>query len=774
MKLPNEVIKYILCLLILILNFNLKAQSIIGSVLDHNNKHLKDIKVISGKDSTLTDSLGKFRIDVRNLIDYQKLVFKKKNVVILEKIIQIQSNTEINLGNIVLPVYLKEVVINSPSKSIEMRGDRTVLYLNGDIGKLVTNAITAFQFIPNIIIQQNSIVSFGKGGVDVYLDSRALNLQGEDLLQFLNNFASEDIEKIEYFNSPPASFYSSSTGGAINIITKKKTNRYSIRNSHKKAGFYRTDLGGTLSYSKNKFSITTSIDYSNGYSKLLEEGQVLFSGGEWSFSDSIKRKINSFNSRISADYLVGAKGTLGFNYIGKISKSPVTDLNETSIDQSFPVISYGNTKQSDNHNSLNLNYRLTFGKDKNSWITNIDFFDLSSHKTRSIEGETNNSDILTKNNLVISNYSIKSDIVLPKNIGGVESSSGIKYTKTQTRNENELNRVKDEINNRKFDYNEAIFAAYADFVKNLKSIQFKAGIRFENFYTESRSSLEPNFIRNRYNILLPSFNINFDLGKNNSISFTASRKIRRPNFSELDPFRWYINPNFYSEGNPFLKHSLSNNLEISYRRRTNFNASIYYIKVFDGTSQIPIANSNDRTIAYVRENYFDNKMIGANIGYRPKLWKRWDSNNSLNIFYNQTSIKQDFNFIIPMNGFGSRLTSTNTVSLDNKKTFSLALIAWYMSPSKTVLYRNSSTYNISMTVNKSLIENKLNLTLAFSDIFKSSVPRNQTVTNLVWQQYYIYNDSRSLSLNIRYTFGNKKIKEIESSQGNETEIRRSN
>lgn len=730
--------------------------------------------VICDKDSTLTDSLGKFRLETRNSIDEQRVVFKKNNVIILEKRIYTPATSDINIGNIILPVYLNEVVINSPSKSIEIKGDRTVLYLNSDIGKLATNAIAALQFIPNVVIQQSNVVSFGKGGVDIYLDGRALNVKGEDLIQFLNNFASEDIERIEYFNSPPADLYSSGMGGAINIITKKNTNKYSVRNSYKKAGFYRADLGGTLSYSKNKISITSSLDYSNGYSKLLEEGEVKFAEGEWSFSDSIKRKINSLNSRISADYLIGSKGTLGFNYLGKISRSPVSDLNESLIDQRLPVISYGNTKQSDNHNSLNLNYRLTFGKGKSSWVTNVDFFDQSSHKTRSIEGEENSSNLFTRNDLVISNYSIKSDMIFPITLWSIQSNSGIKYTKTETRNENELEQVDEELSRRQFDYNESIFAAYTEFAKNVNSLQLKAGVRYENFYTASRSSVKSNFTKVRYNIFLPSFHINYKLDKYNTITFSASRKIRRPNFSELDPFRWYINPNFYSEGNPFLKHSLSNNLEFSYRRKTNFNASIYYIKIFDGTSQIPVANSSDKTIAYIRENYFDNAMTGTNIGYRPKLWKWWDSNNTLNIFYNQTSIKPAFEFITPMNGFGSRLSSTNTFSLDSKKTFSMALLAWYMTSSKTVLYKNSSTYNISITANKSLIENKLNLSIALSDIFKSSVPRNQTITNLVWQQYYIYNDSRSVSLNIRYTFGNRKIKEIESSQGNETEVRRTN
>lgn len=65
-----------------------------------------------------------------------------------------------------------------------------------------------------------------------------------------------------------------------------------------------------------------------------------------------------------------------------------------------------------------------------------------------------------------------------------------------------------------------------------------------------------------YTRLFPTAYISYKYNYDNIFNLSYSRRIDRPSFWELNPFRFYLNPNSYAEGNPYLLPSIDNNVKL--------------------------------------------------------------------------------------------------------------------------------------------------------------------------------------------------------------------
>ena len=64
--------------------------------------------------------------------------------------------------------------------------------------------------------------------------------------------------------------------------------------------------------------------------------------------------------------------------------------------------------------------------------------------------------------------------------------------------------------------------------------------------------------------LFPSFYLLHTFDKSKSLGINYSRRINRPNYESLNPFRMIQNEYVYNEGNPFLKPAFTHNLELTF------------------------------------------------------------------------------------------------------------------------------------------------------------------------------------------------------------------
>lgn len=91
----------------------------------------------------------------------------------------------------------------------------------------------------------------------------------------------------------------------------------------------------------------------------------------------------------------------------------------------------------------------------------------------------------------------------------------------------------------------------------------------------------------------------------NNLSLSYGRRISRPYYQRLNPFKWYSNPYSYSEGNPFLLPSYTDNVELTHTYNNSLTSAIYFSKTTDGTDQVTLVDTKTNMQATVWKNYID-------------------------------------------------------------------------------------------------------------------------------------------------------------------------
>ncbi|MDV7395558.1 outer membrane beta-barrel family protein, partial [Arthrospira platensis SPKY1] len=117
-----------------------------------------------------------------------------------------------------------------------------------------------------------------------------------------------------------------------------------------------------------------------------------------------------------------------------------------------------------------------------------------------------------------------------------------------------------------FTYDENIYAAYALFGNDVGRYSYQLGLRTEysDITTLLRETNENN--NTKYIDYFPSAHFTYKLTEKDNLQLSYSRRIRRPGFWQLNPFRTYAdNRNIWS-GNPNLRPVYTNSFETGYLR----------------------------------------------------------------------------------------------------------------------------------------------------------------------------------------------------------------
>ena len=131
--------------------------------------------------------------------------------------------------------------------------------------------------------------------------------------------------------------------------------------------------------------------------------------------------------------------------------------------------------------------------------------------------------------------------------------TGAKYSDVKTDNDLEAQLkdntgtyVNDTAQTNRFIYDEKIAAGYVNLTKTYKNTSVEVGLRAE--YTTSMGDLVTNdsVVNRKYLNLFPSFFLNHTFNDKNELDFSYSRRIDRPDYSDLNPFVYYLDQYTYS------------------------------------------------------------------------------------------------------------------------------------------------------------------------------------------------------------------------------------
>ena len=728
---------------------------------------------------------GKYTLEVR-FLGYQEWT----------KDIDLQKDIE--MGNIQLETTseeLGEVVVESKIPVFERKADRLVFNVDQSIAAKGGNVLDAMQVAPGLMVEHDGINMLGKGTARVMIDGRMLQLSGEELVGFLNSIAADDIKKIEIITNPPAKYEAGSSAGLINIIYKKGMNNYwkgstTFANSKNRYNF--STLRGNFLYSKNKVSLSLNLNGTKGDNREVEMTEIKYSNGhQESFIEGKKQK-DAFSGRLAVDYKLTENTTIGAQYLGNFT-SPnyggvtTTNMfnNASTIDSLYETPFFEDRTVNSQIYNIHLVSKLdTLGRNISF---DIDYFDFNNTKERNYTANTfnGNGEFLNINrsetNLSdqsIDNYSAKVDVEHP--LKAFQLSYGAKVSFIKTTNDlMNFNKISgesifDPTSSNKFEYDENVQAVYVNGTKKLNDkIYLQAGLRLENTETKGFSVTLNQTNKNQYLKLFPTFYISYDKNKNNTFAFNYGRRISRPWFRNLNPFRIYSNSNNYSEGYPFLRPSFSDNFEWVHTYKQVWTTVAYFTVSTNGSGTIFSADDETNVQAIIRRNYYDDYFFGIGEVYTFNKLKWWESRNQFFVTKYTAKFDQEIIAATPKNGFRFYTSSNNTFYINN--TTKLQLNCFYIPQQNGGLTSTGQRYGVDIGVRKNFLNKKLQLALFAKDIFDTgSLNNSLSEVNGVEVNFGMNYSRRYLRFSMTYDFGNHKINVRERKFGNDDETRRSN
>ncbi len=186
------------------------------------------------------------------------------------------------------------------------------------------------------------------------------------------------------------------------------------------------------------------------------------------------------------------------------------------------------------------------------------------------------------------------------------------------------------------------------------------------------------------------------LTEKQSVQFSYSRRIERPDYSELNPFRFYRDPYLYYTGNPVLFPQYSNSFELSH----DFNGKVITALNYSKTDGVItwVANQIDSTnTTYERpQNLRSMSNYGLSCTVNLSIAKWWTGSIFGNLNYNDYKDKDLNNSIV---SYSFNLQQSFLL----RKGFSMEVSGTYYSKSIYGIYTSSPYYWLSIGIQKQFL-----------------------------------------------------------------------
>lgn len=667
---------------------------------------------------------------------------------------------------------IEGVTLTARKKLIERKADRLVFNIANSVASQGMDGTEALSTTPLIKVDENSGISIaGKSGVAVMINERILNLSGNELINYLKSLRSENIEKIEVITAPPAKYEAQGNSGLINIVLKKNQNlgwSGSFTTSLQQQTYTGFSNSVTVNYQNEKLRSSLKLRQYD-YQKNSSEKYTIEGASGLKSSDSRRDYSDGLGINLSVDYQIDRKSNVGFIYDVGAGHFNM-DIENTSTyfqNGNFTnnLSTYAEHRAENQQQTASAYYDFKFGKrDHKLSITGNYFSNIPENLNDFTTTESSGSRFIVKtpSRVDYKIYSGQADLTLPYQFAKMET--GIKFTNFDNNSDISYQNldngsfVTDPLKSNIFEYNEKNYAAYLSFEKSFgEKWSAKAGIRYEYSTVNGNSLTSGQQTENSYGNFFPTAYVSYKSNENHTFSLNYSKRINRPGFRAINPYRWYINTNSYFTGNPLLKPSINHNFEFSYVYRGRLSASAYFQRMTDGFDQLANLQGENRISTF--ENFYNQNSTGITVNYSDTFFKCWEANYSTDVSYMEAKVFATD--ATPRKGNSYNFDFQNNISLNKSKTVQLIFNYWFRLPSNSGNTYMNYAAGFTSGLKLNLMEKKLQMNLFVFDIFKQSKSKGQIYYTTGTHFYNNYYDARRVSLSATYTFGNKKVKGAE-------------
>lgn len=739
--------KTIPLLILYLISFGAFAQ-ITGKVTDEKQQPLPGATlqfVGSTMQTKLTDANGQFTFNGK--ADYLVISFTGY---LTDTVKEVKQNMIVKL----LPgaKFLKEVGIKSRQPVLRQEADRTVINVNEQIKKLADNAMEIIALAPGLTISDNedAILMSGKAEVQVMINDKVVKMTARDLTKFLKAMPAGSVRSVELMSSPSAKYEVNGNTGIINIKTNQLPKGFNgnLDFSTSQSTYNWSDLSGIVNYGSGKLAISGYGGWHTGGYLTQDDKSRQLSDGNLLQQTSELEKWNDPIFRITVDYQLSERSTIG----GIVEREASTNnINYTTHSQIMhnvlPDSAYlttGIIPYIQRWNTYNLNYRyndttgnqLTADLDLATYERDNHTTVLTTQQSPVVYHTITNTNIATFKTDYTHNWKNKTRLEAGLKISGVQTS--------------------DNENGNTFVYHENVRALYAGLSKNYERWGFQLGVRAEQTSANGVTgggSVKPD---TNYLNLLPSAYITYAPDSKNSFRLSFSRRVKRPDYDNLLPITYELDPLDYKTGNPGLRVQRNDNAELSYTFDDRITLVGSYTHSGDYFSQVIQQVGN--LLYQTTSNAGTRNTVNFDLNYPVQIKRWWNMINKLNVADDHFQ-GQQYQAYLDESKWHYQLSTTQRFNLPGK--YLLQLGARYTSAAQNLIYYQQSSGNTTVSISKKFFNEQLSVKAGISDLFKTQ--RNNTSVN---SGGLIYTDlgrfeSRRVSFSLNWRFGNDKIRKTE-------------
>ncbi|MCC3154375.1 TonB-dependent receptor [Hymenobacter sp. BT770] len=696
---------------------------------------------------------------------------------------------------------LKEVTVVGKKPLFERQADRTVVNVEGSTLAAGNTSLDVLARSPGVTVDGNDNIGLrGRQGVLVLIDGKRQPMTGSELADYLRALPADQLKSIELITNPPAK-YDAQGGAGIIAINLKKDQRVGTNGtanaSYGQGRYGKFTTGVSLNHRALKTNTFGSYTYANrenfgaltihrDFFSPTETGKAFI--GSTDQDNFSKGHSESHSWKAGIDYNLSERTVLGAVANGLQVKAVQAGTNFTDPRdaQGQLIRSYNSTNDRDasfpNYaGNLNLKHTFVDSLGKRELTADADYAHYDTRRlqylntyfdrVRAERFDRLNGD--QQGSLTI--QSVKADYTHPLSkqtkmeLGGkvswVHSDNDVVFSipfldpTTQQRDLNTL--VRDPNRSNRFRYDENINAAYVNFNHTLPKWTLQAGLRAEQTNAEGKQDVEQvgvasGFSRNYYQ-LFPSAAIKHTLTDKHEMDLTLSRRIDRPGYGQLNPFRSYIDATTYGAGNPNLLPQTSYNIELTHTYRQKYSAGLSYSRTTNPiVSTVQPENATSRIVVSTSQNLSAQHYFALTLTAPLEPVKWWSVYNNVVVYYSR--------YVGTL--AGTTLGAKNArpaFSLSSNSTFtfgkgwSAELNGSYQSRELSSFFNSNPNGQVTAGIQKSLWDRKATLKLNMTDIFYTSpLHATSTYTNYI-ERFYQRGDSRVATLSFSYRFGNDKL-----------------
>jgi hypothetical protein len=700
------------------------------------------------------------------------------------KTFSIHQDTTIVL-ELVKSKQLEAATINLKKPVFKRKADRMVFNVENSLVSYGNNLYNMLAMTPGVRVDDKSVSILGKGEAIIYIDDQVVQLAGEDLINYLYNLPSDDVSRIEVISNPPAKYQAEGSAGIINIVLKavlKKGYSGDVNSSVTRNTYWSESLGAGINYNKDKIVFKDRISVSQNAAQKTIDVNSQFPNSSNLMLTNGKIEIKGINNSMDFTYKLNEKSK--FVVSNQVNSSEQFSNNSTSIAYLKNAVNDSTTNSigggGSNSNSMNsgLNFTHVFDSLGKKLSIDYNYFIFGRNQGRDMNSRTNYlmspnlvSTINSSSKQYIYSNSVDVDVELPYetfyfNLGGRVSSI---VNQNEFQNLNYYNGSATLTEKDKFQYTENIQALYFTGSKSLKQLEFQFGLRVENSIIKSYSFSYNKDINYSYLKFFPTLYITYTLKEEVYLGFNYSRRLERPDYSVLNPFRFYMNANQYVMGNPFLRPSFTGNYELYYAYKDKFSSTLSLNHTTEAYTQIPIVDLATNKQVYSYFNFLTTDLYNFNLTYSyNNTWLQSvvQTNIGFSNAYSSSSITYS-----ELKGFSGNMSLDNQIKT-SKKGLSLILNGAYSFPSTLGIIKVGAFYGVTSGLMYRTKNRKFVFGLTVNDVFRSMKPLMKMYSNGVFLDVVNYNDNQSIRFSLTYNFGNKKVQVEDTEIKNNEEIDR--